>query len=295
MNKKIMAIVLAFLLTIGLCGCQLAKPDSNGSQQNNRLVGAYITTEYVDLFDMDGYLQENLDSIIAQNGEIELPAIENEPKLYAVLTENTYAFPDLEGILLAQFRMSSGEDTYTSAVVDEGICDIHNRVGGEDAGISGTIWTAKDSGEVIFYLNPVYQTEDGQVYLLPGSGIHFSSGVGGRATQKMEETRTVTVNGETFEENFAVEVAVDVTEPAETVTVLQMDEENRELSRTTYRADALPEELTPDTGTAYLLVQSNTKTGTQRQICQPGDERTEVFVPLDPQICTKTSIYIHWE
>ena len=295
MNKKIKALVLAFVLTLSLCGCQLAKPDSDGSQQNDRLVGAYITTEYVDLFDMDGYLQENLDSIIASNGKLELPAIENEPKLYAVLTENTYAFPDLEGILLAQFRMSSGEDTYTSAVVDEGICDIHSRVGGEDAGISGTIWTAKDSGDVIFYLNPVYQTEDGQVYLIPGSGMHFSSGVGGQATQKMEETRTVTVNGEAVEEYFAVEVAIDVTEPAETVTVLQMDEESRELSRTTYRADTLPEELTPDAGTAYLIVQSNTKTEALRQICQPGDNGADVFVQLDPQLCTKKSIYILWE
>lgn len=300
MNKKIVAMVLAFLLTIGLCGCQLAKSDGDSQPQKDRLVGVFITREHVDLYDMD--------DITIKNGELERPVLENDGKLYAVFTEETYsysegeehtsktyAFPDLDGMLLAHFQILSDGEAYTASAVDEGICDIHSRVGGSDAGISGTIWTAKDSGEVIFYLNPVYQTADGQVYLIPGSGIHFSSGVGGRATQKKEETYTVTENGGTVEEHFAVEVAIDVTEPAETVTILQMDTENREISRQTYRADSLPEELTPDAGTAYFIVQSNTKTEAQRQICQPGDEYTDVFVRLDQQLCTQKSIYVNWE
>ena len=305
MTKKILALAMALILTFGLCGCQLAKPEGDKNLQKDRLMGVYITRNYIDLFDMDSYLQENLDKIIAQNGKLELPAMENEGKLYAELTVDTYpysegegytyAFPELDGIMLAHFRMSSGEDAYTATAVGEGICDIHSRVGGEDAGISGTIWMAKDSGEAIFYLNPVYQTADGQVYLVPGSGIHFSSGVGGRATQTMEERYTVTVNGETVEEHFAVEVSIDMAEPTQTVTVIQMNGKDLEVCRTTYQADALPDELTPEDGTAYLIVQSNTKTGTQRQICQPSDNHTEVFILLDQQICIRKYIYVNWE
>ena len=158
---------------------------------------------------------------------------------------NTYEFEGLDGIVLAVYHIQNGDESYTSSSVGEGICDVHSRTGGDDQGISGTIWMAKNSGEVIYYMNPIYQTADGRVYLVPGSGLHISSDVGGRASQKIEEKVTATENGEAYSYTFSAEVFIDFADPAETVTILQMNKQDEEVKRETFLADNLPKQFVP--------------------------------------------------
>ena len=56
MNKKTVAISLVFAILVSLCGCQLAQPESGNHTEADRLVGVFITTEYLDLNDADAYL-----------------------------------------------------------------------------------------------------------------------------------------------------------------------------------------------------------------------------------------------
>ena len=65
MNKRILILVLA--MTMFLTGCQLAVETVNeqGMHNSDQLVGVVVTTEYLDLFDMEGYLEDNLGSIMA--------------------------------------------------------------------------------------------------------------------------------------------------------------------------------------------------------------------------------------
>ena len=255
MNKKAISICLVFAIFVSLCGCQLAQPESGNHTEADRLVGVFITTEYLDLNDADAYLDEYLKDnagSISDGDTIVLDSQEHLGRVYATFVEepyqdedgeyhfsNTYEFEGLDGIVLAVYHIQNGDESYTSSSVGEGICDVHSRTGGDDRGISGTIWMAKNSGEVIYYMNPIYQTADGRVYLVPGSGLHISSDVGGRASQKIEEKVTATENGEAYSYTFSAEVFIDFADPAETVTILQMNKQDEEVKRETFLADNL--------------------------------------------------------
>ena len=62
MNKKkttIFCLLLALIFI--LSGCQLAKEDLNEpTQTKDRLAGVFLTTTWLDLFDSDRYIEENL-------------------------------------------------------------------------------------------------------------------------------------------------------------------------------------------------------------------------------------------
>ena len=60
MKRNLFAALITAGLLLSLTGCQLAKVES-GSQ--DRLVGAFITTEYLDLMDMEAYLNDHLDEV----------------------------------------------------------------------------------------------------------------------------------------------------------------------------------------------------------------------------------------
>lgn len=311
MNKKVTVTCLALALLVSLCGCQLAQPEGSNSSKADRLVGVFVTTEYLDLYDADAYLEEYLKNnagSISDGYTIIIDSNTHQNRVYATFVEepyqdddgeyhfsNTYEFEGLDGIVLAVYQIQNGEESYTSSSAGEGICDVHSRTGGEDQGISGTIWMAKNSGEVIYYMNPIYQTADGQVYLVPGSGLHISSDVGGRASQKIEEKVTATENGETFSYTFSAEVFIDFTDPADTVTIIQMNKQDEEVKRETFRAGNLPKQFVPEHSTAYLIVISESDNGVHRQINQPGEDKFEVFVQLGEQICTKDYIFVEWE
>lgn len=311
MNKKAIIACLLFVLLLNLCGCQLAKPEDGDSSKADRLVGVFITTEYLDILDaevaLEEYLKNNAGNI--SDGEtITFDTNNQHNRVYATFIEepyqdedgeyhfsNNYEFSGLEGISLATYQIQNGEESYYTSSVGDGICDVHMKSGGENQGISGTIWMAKNSGEVIYYMNPIYQTADGRVYLVPGSGLHISSDVGGRASQKIEEKATTTENGETYSYTFSAEVFIDFVEPAQTVTIIQMNENDEEIKRETFQVDSLPKQLVPGDDIAYLIVSSQSGDSVTRQINQPGEDQIEVFVQLDKQICIKDYIFVEWE
>lgn len=311
MNKKAIGVCLVFAILVSLYGCQLAQPESGNHTEADRLVGVFITTEYLDLNDsnayLDEYLKDNAGSI-SDGDTIILDSQEYLGRVYATFVEepyqdedgeyhfsNTYEFEGLDGIVLANYQIQNGEESYISSSAGEGICDVHSRTGGEDQGISGTVWMAKNSCEVIYYMNPIYQTADGQVYLVSGSGLHISSDVGGRTSRKMEEKVTATENGETYSYTFSAEIFIDFADPAETVTIIQMNKQDEEVKRETFVAGDLPEQFVPGDNTAYLIVISESDHGVHRQINQPGEDEIEVFVRWGEQICTKDYISVEWK
>ena len=56
----IAAICLATILLIILSGCRLAREDAGENASEERLIGVFLTTESLDLFDFDSYLKDNI-------------------------------------------------------------------------------------------------------------------------------------------------------------------------------------------------------------------------------------------
>ena len=70
MKDKIIAICLALIICLGLCGCQLALPEGQETGRD-RLIGCFITTEHLDLFDFEAYFNDNAHKLVS-GGEINL-------------------------------------------------------------------------------------------------------------------------------------------------------------------------------------------------------------------------------
>ena len=59
MKRKIFTMVFCALIILALTGCQLALDSADGAVDEDRLVGIFLSTEYLDLFDFEGYMNDN--------------------------------------------------------------------------------------------------------------------------------------------------------------------------------------------------------------------------------------------
>ena len=65
MTKKYFALFLALALL--LSGCSLARedaPEETGTDPGDKLIGAFVTTEHLDLFDFEAYLNDHLNEVL---------------------------------------------------------------------------------------------------------------------------------------------------------------------------------------------------------------------------------------
>lgn len=285
MNKKIIVICLMLTFIFSLCGCKLALPEGEGDNKKDKLTGVFITTEPLEEQErIYAALVEHTD--IAETGE--------------KITTKNYKFNNLNGVSFANYYIENDlnemEPYYTLSIDSgKGICDIITKFDGEERSISGTIWLNKNSDERIFYLNPIYQTPDGKVYVLSDDcGTHIA-GYGGKNSEKIQEKIKIIENGKTYEYIFTVEVFVDYAEVTENVTVIQMDKNDKEIKRDSYDVDKLPENLIIDKSISYLVVLSKSEGNSYRQLCQRDDERVAVFTKFNESICTKEYIDIEWK
>ena len=66
-NKRSILVAGALVVVIFLSGCQLAAGDGL-TVESERLIGVFITKEYLDLFDFDAYLEDNISDFVNEIG-----------------------------------------------------------------------------------------------------------------------------------------------------------------------------------------------------------------------------------
>lgn len=310
MNKRF--ISLLFLLIFLLTGCQLAQPESGGYTEPDRLVGVFVTTEYLDLFHMDEWLQDNADSLVDGGTVTITNSSAYQGRIYANPVVETvsdssgdthitrgYEFPELEGMVLAGYRIAEDDYTYQSLDCGEGICEVYNAVRAQDGEtvleLTGTIFFSHKVGTIITYLNPVYQTASGEVYVVSGSGLQFDAGIGGEASQTVSDSVTTTENGKSKTDSIKIEVKMRCIELAQKIILIQMDSSNNELARTEFLPGELPEEFTPMEDIAYLIVEEYRESGVYRSLHQSTDDYIEIFYSLDDSLCIPQRTTVNWK
>ncbi|MEG2087365.1 MAG: hypothetical protein RR022_04130 [Angelakisella sp.] len=325
MRKQLVTVLLAAGMLLGLTGCQLARIDAGALPAKDRLVGMFITTEHLDLFDMEGYLNDQLNHF--PGGELILgkDSAAYAGRLYATQKELTltdestgeqhsskeFVFEGVEGISFFTARIAvegtdtTESDSYLTSESDEGITDGHTGVfhGDEEekTTLEGTIYLAYGRADNSCYLNPVYQTADGQLYLTSGNGI-TASGMqeeGTMMSQTHEETTTVTENGTTKKGSTLVKISVAVLYPPEKLVLVQLDKDNEVLLRRDYRPGTLPPTLTPEPGAAYLIAETykHDSTGKEvvtRELFDRQNETLTSFFARPDGVCVKTSTQLTW-
>lgn len=298
MRRKYAAILACFplaALILGLCGASLADPAAGEESAvgGDRLIGAFVTREPLDLFDLEGYRDD--------------PAADwDEGRLYATRTETDgaadYVFEGVEGTRCMAPTLRDGEGEYTKSLRDPALADNRIEVKSTDSGtsivIEAKMYAAVGGPEDIVELcvNPVYQTPDGRVYLVPG---HITSTVGDSEgmtlTQTVNENWTTHENGtETGRDEGSVTVELELVAPPERIAVVQFGERDQVLSRVEYAPDAVPEALTPEAGCAYLVVETTMGETVDRAVYDREDESLEHFVLRDDGLCVEERTRLDW-
>ena len=299
-------LIFILILTLALTGCQLAKPEAEVQTGQDMLVGVFITEEHLDLFDMEAWFRDNASQVLKnENLTIENPE-QYSGRIWATPETDedghgSYHFDALEGILLASFRVvpaGKPENAYWSSTVTGSLCDVsfgHKALDtGSELTISGTVYFSDTHPDPGLYFNPVYQTPEGDVYLLPGQGTFFGTGFCSSATHSLKEESKRTENGEETGHSSVITVTMECVYPAQNLVILQMDENNNILSRRELDSSADLAEWKPESGCAYILLEEHTTDGTRRSLYQRDDRYLIFFRELENHMCLQVQIPITW-
>lgn len=302
--------VLAAAFLLGLTGTVQVAADADGdTSDGGRLIGAFVTASHLELFDGEAFIKDNMDKLSA-GGEPGGDTAGYEGRLYATLADvqagggagsGEYVFEDVDGIRFFAAVVSDESGAYTACFSDSAISDGRMDVAGTGDGASltleGTIYASTLSEARCFYVNPVYQTEDGRVYAVTGEGITMSGDLvdGMSHTLALTESRSTTVNGDTLKNETSVTVTVEYITPPERVRVVQLDADDRVAAVVEYQSGSVPDTITPEPGVEYIIVESLSAEGAaERELFQKNDGFLTALSCGSDGVCVKHDTKLEW-
>lgn len=311
-NKAIVYGFVGILSACFICGATemvtLARAEDGGadSKEKDRLIGIFVTFDYLDLFDFESYLEDNAEKIVS-GGEISMEeSAAYNGRLYATLAEKEYVFEGVEGILYYEALIEDEAGSYYTSSGDEAISDGHLGITVTDAGDSidmkGTIYMSVSGSEDCLYFNPVYQTADGLVYAMAGHGYSYSGEIseGMIGSVTLEEKNSYTIDGKTAEVGTKVEMSYAFMHPPVQIIVTQMDSGNQIVESQAYEPGEVPRELAPNANTEYIVVETvkQDEKGEEihvREMYQKEDDSLETFYCREDGICVKKWTGLEWD
>lgn len=316
-TKNIIIIVCCIILAafaLGATGViKVANDAAQETSDSDRLIGVLITREYLDLFDSDRFFNDNANKLM-NGGEIsEADSSKYQGRLYATLietketietgesvTSKEYVFDGIEGIRFFAPYINDELGSYWRTNIDEGITDANTHFNSSDAGesisLKGTIYVASGDNSGSFYFNPVYQSDNGEVYAVSGEGIFLGDGSvpGDSWSQKITENRTAKDGDATT--SFGTEVEVTVCfmyEPTKTA-LLQFNSKNELLEKADFTPGNLSEHIDALPDARYMIVETTSTDGISRTLFQREDDFVYAFYCRDDGICIKHGYEVNW-
>ena len=316
----IFACIVLIAFAFGATGIiHLVSASVNEETSSDKLIGVLITREYLDLFDREQFLTDNIGGLVNGGKISESESDKYQERLYAALTETgytnektgetggrkEYVFEGISGIYCFAPRIIDQFGTCWSSSGDDAITDGQFNMISTDEGDSiafeGTIYvsTGKNAGK--FFFNPVYQTSAGEVYAVSGNGIFVDDNNtdGMSMSHEIKESHSSTVDNviTSFESQIKITVCY-MDEPVK-VSILQFGKENELLSQMDYDPDSVPNTLQVRSETQYIIVETTRLSHDQtanitREIYQPEDETLFAFFCRDDGICVKQWCEIDW-
>lgn len=321
MKHKIYAALVCVLGIFMLTGCRLARENADDTTPEDKLVGVFITTEHLDLFDFEGYLSDNFTNV--KDGEIVLDGDTEkyQGRLYAELKAKTltneetgeiieteeYVFPVAGISFFSATVPPKGEfESYITSVSDPAISDGHIDYKVSDEGesivLTGTIYASPDKLSRTYYFNPVYQSADGRVYAVTGSGFMCDGGFeseGGLYSQTLDAEITSVENGKSKTDSVSVTISLSIMFATEKIAVLQMDQNSSILFEAAYAPDEMPESISVQKDTAYIIVETHKrdqagKIKISREIYGGEAENIATYFLRKDRVCVKKWTRLVW-
>ena len=281
---KKLAIALSFAIALMLPGCSLLREDGEPADAD-RLVGVYITENYIDSFDFEAYVQDNASSL-SGSGEISREdAAKYTRRIYAEITDGKTSFP-IEGIAFIAARYEKDGESYNGSDYGDKLADVHLSINVSDdmetTVLTGKLFADSGAGHMSAYCNPVYQQADGRVYLVPGEGMSANMG---SMTHSLSESCESAKKGE---RGYGMDITLEVEgrRPSEKLAVLLYSAEGALLSRTEYAPEEMPEEISAE-GAAWAVFEDYTadysgEPQVIRQLIAAGSDEGFLSLHLEP-------------
>ena len=281
---KKLAIALILVLALMLPGCSLLREDGEPADAD-RLVGVYITENYIDSFDFEAYVQDNASSL-SGGGEISREdAAKYTRRIYAEVVDGKTSFP-IEGIAFIAARYEKDGESYTGSDYGDKLADVHLSINVSDdmetTVLTGKLFADSGAGHMSAYCNPVYQQADGRVYLVPGEGVSANMG---SMTHSLSESCESAKKGE---RGYGMDITLEVEgrRPSEKLAVLLYSAEGALLSRTEYAPEEMPEEISAE-GAAWAVFEDYTadysgEPQVIRQLIAAGSDEGFLSLHLEP-------------
>ncbi len=282
---KKLAIALIFAIALMLPGCSLLREDGEPADAD-RLVGVYITENYIDSFDFEAYVQDNASSLSGGSGEISREdAAKYTRRIYAEITDGKTSFP-IEGIAFIAARYEKDGESCTGSDYGDKLADVHLSINVSDdmetTVLTGKLFADSGAGHMSAYCNPVYQQADGRVYLVPGEGVSANMG---SMTHSLSESCESAKKGE---RGYGMDITLEVEgrRPSEKLAVLLYSAEGALLSRTEYAPEEMPEEISAE-GAAWAVFEDYTadysgEPQVIRQLIAAGSDEGFLSLHLEP-------------
>ena len=160
--------------------------------------------------------------------------------------------------------------------------------------IEATLYLTKEAGPQVYYLNPVYQGAEGEVYLKPDD---FGTSTSTEAIASETLTATTTIEQEEADVVNTTDITVNFihVDLSQGLTVLEMDENHQILKTHTFTPGELPESLQPLAETAYILTEEQTASDTHRAIYQKEDTYFTALYLMDDMVCAQAQCSLEWQ
>lgn len=315
MNKRLFAMILALVCLMN-AGCSLASEDVGDhvpETAEDQLVGVLITLdEYEPSGKENGLPYWNPETTGLADP---LHCASNEgARLYAepVTQEfeedgeswstTTYQFPEGSGIACMMFLVMQDdveEHHYWSSELGEGINDAGRFISASDEGTAlelvANLYVDENAVDLAIYLNPVYQTTEGEVYALGTAPMGYHAVSMSGCSETISQTVVTTLGDRTIK-SADITLTIQTVSLPEKYVILEMDGDNQVVSRTEYAPEEMPEWLTTQMNTAYLVVESHSGDTVERAVYSRDDENVQIesFYPAELGICIKGYTWINW-
>ena len=323
MNKKkvtiLVAGILALAFILGVTGA-LSLAGEPEMKKADRLVGFLVTNDFLSFMNLDSFVADH-PGLFTHGGEIDLNGYRKEyGKIWATEAEKEmprsdgsgtytitgYDFPGVEGYCFISNSVREGScitahEPYRSPE----ICDYQHSVHTSDTEdilkFSTELCYVLREDRKSFFANPVYRTEDGRVYAVPaGSSYSFSREAPGSVTLTLSDSQYWSRGEESKKDTMEFVVEISIVDDTKSVSVMQFSRDNELLKADTFLPGTLPGELTPETGTEYIIVDTETDSPDKEyphthEVYTRGDETLSILELQENGYCVKRNCRILWD
>jgi len=162
----------------------------------------------------------------------------------------------------------------------------------------GTIYIIPGSHTIV-YINPVYQTTSGQVFLEPGGGFSVSQNEtdGMIFAQTLSESTTITENGAENTHSISITTNIEAMFPPTRYSIIELCEDNIIIAVTEFMPSEAPQAIYTATNTAYIIVETHSpraRLPISRELINYGDAGISIFISGDDDIILKCFVAVVW-